>query len=465
MRTSFRQLAASASTILAASLLPLAAVDLVTLPAPDQTPEGWSPRTPRAEIAPNFSVEKSDNNTHLVLQSPGDKGCNGHWAHTFEIEGSKHYHFQAFRLAENVATPNQSILVRIEWSDADGNRVSSPHPVNATYFGTGTDHARPDFPRDQGLTADGWTEVSDTYLAPPDATQAEVQLTLRWTPNGRVAWRDITMEACPAPKPRKVILATVHSDLRGGESALQNLDQLKPLIQEAGAKNADLLVLPECVDTKSNGLTVAEGADSLDECTAFLGDLAKEYNMYIVAGLHEREDNLIYNVAVLLNPDGELAGSYRKCTLPREEIAGGVQPGREYPVFDTRFGKLGMMVCYDVFHPEVARNLALNGAEIIAVPVWGANPTLAAARCIENHVYLVTSTYTDHDHDWMKSAIWDREGQRLAEGTKWNTLVLAEVDLNQPTYWRHLGDFQSRIQRERPLPPESGAHSGKPVLP
>ena len=118
-----------------------------------------------------------------------------------------------------------------------------------------------------------------------------------------------------------------------------------------------------------------------------------------------RDGPLAYNVAVLIGPFGEVVGKYRKVTLPREEIAKGIAPGDEYPVFQTRFGTIGMMVCYDVFFPEVARNLAMKGAEVIALPIWGGNPRLAAARCAENGVYLVTSTYTDHEANWMKTAI------------------------------------------------------------
>lgn len=96
--------------------------------------------------------------------------------------------------------------------------------------------------------------------------------------------------------------------------------------------------------------------------TDYFGQLAKQHNLYIVAGLLERDQQLVYNVAVLLAPDGSVAGKYRKVCLPRGEWLGGVQPGHEYPVFDTRFGKLGMMVCYDGFFPEVARELTNHGA-------------------------------------------------------------------------------------------------------
>src|SRR5207247_4137640 len=121
----------------------------------------------------------------------------------------------------------------------------------------------------------------------------------------------------------------------------------------------------------------------------YFGELARKHALYLVVGLVERDDHLIYNVAVLIGPNGNLIGKYRKVALPRTEIEAGVTPGTEYPVFDTRFGKVGMMVCYDGFFPEPARQLSIRGAEIIAFPVAGCNPILAAARACEAHVCLV----------------------------------------------------------------------------
>ena len=410
----------------------------------------WSKRYPREEIAPVFSQTPEG---HLVLASE-TPGVNGHWLKVFPVQGGKSYQFSALRLAENIASERRSCLVRIEWYGSDGRLVESPYRVNPEYLGGDRDMARPDFPRDRERLADGSVLVRDTYIAPEDATQARVQLHLRWTDTGKVTWKEVAFTKAQPLGPRIVKLAAVHHNLKGDEKNTieTNRSYVVPLIEKAAKKGADLVVLGEMVSCKGVTNIFSEVAEPIPgPTTDFYGKVAKENDCYIIVGLPERDGHEIYNVSVMMGPDGKVAGKYRKVTLPREEIQQGISPGYEYPVFNTRFGKVGMMICYDVFFPEVARELAVNGAEVIAMPIWGGNPLLAAARCAENGVYLVSSTYTDHNANWMKTAIWDREGNRLSEAKEWGTVVMAKVDLNQPTHWQFLGDFQSRIQRESPI--------------
>jgi len=185
--------------------------------------------------------------------------------------------------------------------------------------------------------------------------------------------------------------------------------------------------------------------------TEYFGAFAREFNVYIVAGLLERDGHVVYNTAALLGPDGKLAGKYRKVTLPDGEIEEGLTPGRDYPVFETRFGTLGMMICYDGFFPEVARELTKRGAEVIAWPVWGCNPDLARARAAENHTYLVSSTYEDISRNWMLSAVWDHTGRTIGRAKDWGSIAIAEVDLNARTRWPSLGDFRSKIPHHVPM--------------
>ena len=403
-------------------------------------PSGWSEQSPRDELRPGFSREGQV----LVITHDDREGLDGWYQQTFTVQGGDFVKFSATRKTTGVENPRHSGLARIVWTD-DKGRI-----VPAAVAGAS---AEPEHPLDGPVDAEGRTTLTGTYQVPPKATQAIVELHLQHAPRGKVEWSDIVFDQTVAPASRKARLATVQY-IPSGKSPRRNCEEYAPMIAEAAKQQADLVVLGETVPYVNVRQSPAENAETIPgPTTEYFGGLAKQHALHIAVSLYERDGHLVYNTAVLLSPAGKLLGKYRKVCLPHGEVEKGVAPGTDYPVFQTKFGKVGLMICYDGFYPEVARALTANGAEVIAWPVWGCDPLLARARACENRVYVVSSTFTDPKMDWMISAVIDPTGKVVAQAKERGSVVVHEADLAKPLVGPYnLGDFREMVQRHRPTP-------------
>jgi len=180
-----------------------------------------------------------------------------------------------------------------------------------------------------------------------------------------------------------------------------NINKIVRHVKKAKKKDADIIVFPELSLT---GYIVRDLVYELAEpirgpSTRFLEEVAKKEKIYIVFGMVERSEKahaVLYNTAVLLGPEGFL-GKYQKTHLPTHSVFEEkryFRPGYQAPVFDTDIGKVGLMICYDVFFPEITRMLRLNGSQLTIC--ISASPAvrrkffevLTVARAMENTTYL-----------------------------------------------------------------------------
>ena len=392
----------------------------------------WQFQTHRAEIAPAYWVDNEfqyDGRSTLALSGDGKAYSNGCWSLDMDVISGNFYEFQTHFLQTEVENPNRTILARIVWQDAKGSRIGEPE--------------YPETLREKN--SEGWNIIQQRYKVPEDAVSAKLELVYRWDPNGTVYFSEASLKEVQEIASRLVNIATIHFRPQHTGSSRENLDLFARYIKEAADENADIVCLPEAITMVGTGKSYSDVSEPIPgHATDFLGEIARQHHIYIVAGLLERSGPAIYNTAVLIDREGNLAGTYRKVALPREEIEGGVTPGNSYPVFDTEFGRIGMMICWDLEFPEVARQLAMQGAEVIFMPIWGGNLTLARARAIENQVWLVSSSYD------MKTGVFDLEGELIAEANDGDPVVVVEVDLNKQVLWPWLGDLKNRIPREKP---------------
>jgi len=196
----------------------------------------------------------------------------------------------------------------------------------------------------------------------------------------------------------KIALAQI--SCKRGDKA-ENIKKIESRVTRAKRQGAELVIFPELSLT---GYTMRDQIYELAETipghsTTFLEKLAKKTGAYIVFGmpeLSEKTQATVYNTAVLVGPDGFI-GKYRKMYLPTHSVFEEkryFRPGYQTAVFETELGKIGLIICYDIFFPEVSRLTRLKGAQLIVC--ISASPatrrtffeTLTAARAIENTAFL-----------------------------------------------------------------------------
>lgn len=389
-------------------------------------PLDWTFWSPRSALAPQADIISGQDGNMLRLRSTRFPSY-GKWITVApKVEPETSYRFDVLYRSERVEKKDVSIAAILSWCSDD----SGTKPIQRDYA-------------DDVFENGEWRRLGRTLQAPREAHSVRVELVLRWAEEGSVLWKSPQLVAMKPSAHRIVRAVTTHMTPSYPATVEKNLKRMSDILDRAGAEKPDIVCLSENFVDRSVRQPLIETAQTIPgPATRLLSEKASRYATYIVTTLHERDGDLIYNTAVLVNRAGEIVGKYRKVHLATAEGEGGVTPGSEYPVFDADFGRIGILTCWDNWFVEPARILRLKGAEMLLFPCAGDGTPrhwdiIWRARAIDNGVYFVSSTTVGD----APSRIIDPTGEVLAETAEAVGIAVADIDLDREwrVYWLSVG--------------------------
>lgn len=334
-------------------------------------PEGWTLIAPNPAVSPQFKrVTGAAGRPVLEASGNGRDECFGYVRHPVRFTAGKTYRFRVRFQTDGVDDVNRHLV----------HGVFGP-------FNDGIFEYRKAGPVIMG----------DARFPAPAGGDGEVRLYYRFSPKGRVRWEQVSIQECPPIRPR---LVKVACSWGGGD-----LEHWNRWLDAAGREWVDLALLPEMFNGKG-----PKDAETLEGPAAqLLAAKAREWRMYVTGSFYEKRGDLIFNTAPLYDRSGQLVGTYEKVQVYDPEEDDGVSPGRRFPVFDTDFGKVGILICYDSWFPEMTRLLAYRGVELVLLPNAGYFMGLLPARAADNGVWMVVSSLGN------PAGVWDSGGAMAGE--------------------------------------------------
>jgi predicted amidohydrolase len=221
-----------------------------------------------------------------------------------------------------------------------------------------------------------------------------------------------------------------------------NIQTIRSLAMSISRDQPDFVCFPELVTTgySLNNKWRKYAEEIPGETSEKLSQIASELGAYLVCGVDELDTATgnIHDSSVLISSNGRLLGVYRKVHLWDQERKYFTR-GANFPTFDTKFGKIGMGICYDLEFPEAARALASQGAQILFFPSAQMSPiekyvdTYVLSRAAENTSFVVFSNRIGNEgqtHFFGHSQIASPECKVLARANRSRSHAIAEVDLS-----------------------------------
>lgn len=243
----------------------------------------------------------------------------------------------------------------------------------------------------------------------------------------------------------KFVMALVQAAFPFGDREA-NLAKAEVLVREA-AKKANFICLPESFDVGFSCMQIEqmmELAQPLEDHASIraMSSLAKELSVFLLAPVFLRQENgTVENTAVLIDDVGQIVGYYAKTHLVPGPEKDHITPGHRYPVFETKYGRIGIAICNDLTMPEVSRLLGIQGADLILIPSawrsisdWKTQWTvMAAARAIDNQAMVAAINHVGTTDGYTYSGeclFCDTDGMILQMASREEeTILYQEIDL------------------------------------
>ncbi len=220
-----------------------------------------------------------------------------------------------------------------------------------------------------------------------------------------------------------------------------NLERASHYIQQASEAGAQIVCLPETVTT--NGIPQPQHSIE-DAWNPFFAAFAQLHSIAIVAPFFVKEGTRCFNQATVFDSNGAIAGVYRK-VQPTGWEAKFVTPGDEFPIIDIGIAKIAVMICMDIYFPEIARIYAMKGAEILFWPTTTHGPTQSGleaqlrSRAMDNSLYIVESNLAGHPPYAPyngrfypgNARLVDHSGDIIAQTGRRAGLAIADIDLDE----------------------------------
>lgn len=224
-----------------------------------------------------------------------------------------------------------------------------------------------------------------------------------------------------------------------------NTNSILTYIQNAAENGCDLVIFPEMSDTGYDmEVIVQKASDWKSGLVPKMCEAALKYNVNIVAGVSERKEGSVYNSVVVINRKGQITDRYRKTHLVTAEPMlehHYLKPGDRLGLAEIDGHKIGIMTCYEVRFPEIARSLSLLGIELLIIPAawplvrlphW---QNLVVSRAIENQVFIAAANRLGNDTGIQfagTSMFVGPYGNCLAAGSQIHEkLITVEVDFEE----------------------------------